>query len=67
MRRETRGLPGVDGDAAGSALFAGIEGPRGLIQLFAVMLDYPLDATARRQQQVRQLCQFVAEVTSAGT
>jgi len=50
-------------DVAGAALFTAIDGPRGIIQLFAVMLDYPLDASARRQEQVRQLCSFVAEVS----
>ncbi len=64
VRQETRALPGDSGDATGSSLFAAIEGPRGLIQLFVVMLDYPLDASARRHAQVRQLCQFVSEVTS---
>ena len=64
LGHETRGLPGDDGDAAGSAVFATIDGPHGLIQLFVVMLDHPLDASARRQAQVRQLCRFVSEVTS---
>ena len=61
--QETRALPGDD-DAVGSALFAAIDGPRGLIQLFVAMLDYPLDGSARRQAQARQLCEFVDEVTS---
>ncbi|MGH9271143.1 MAG: endonuclease/exonuclease/phosphatase family protein [Ilumatobacteraceae bacterium] len=37
VRQETRRLPGEDGGAAGSALFAGIDGPRGLLQLFVVV------------------------------
>ena len=41
-----------------------IAGERGPIQLFAVMLDYPLDASAARQDQVRQLVRFVSEVVS---
>jgi endonuclease/exonuclease/phosphatase family metal-dependent hydrolase len=61
VRHERRPLPGGAGDALGEALFVAIDGPRGLVQLFAVMLDYPLDASARRQAQVRQLCAFVAE------
>ncbi|HWC39100.1 MAG TPA: endonuclease/exonuclease/phosphatase family protein, partial [Acidimicrobiales bacterium] len=47
----------------GSALFALIEGPRGPLQLFIVMLDYPLDASAARQAQVRQLADFIQEAT----
>jgi hypothetical protein len=34
-----------------------------LIQLFVVMLDYPLHASAVRQAQVRQLGAFVEEIT----
>jgi endonuclease/exonuclease/phosphatase family metal-dependent hydrolase len=62
-RHEVRALPG-DGDALGSVVFAAIDGPRGLLQFFVAMLDYPLDASARRQAQVRQLAEFVVEVTS---
>jgi endonuclease/exonuclease/phosphatase family metal-dependent hydrolase len=62
-RHEERRLPG-DGDAAGTVLFAAIDGPRGPLQVFVAMLDYPLDASARRQAQVRQLCEFVAEAAS---
>lgn len=50
----------LHGDGAvGGALFAAIEGPRGPIQLFVVALDYPLDASRRRQTQVRELAAFV--------
>jgi len=61
---EHRALPG-DGDPAGggSALFALVDGDRGPIQLFVVVLDYRLDASAARQAQVRQLAGFVAERT----
>lgn len=62
-RHEERRLPG-DIDAAGTVLFADIDGPRGRLQLFVAMLDYPLDASARRQAQVQQLCQFVADTAS---
>jgi endonuclease/exonuclease/phosphatase family metal-dependent hydrolase len=51
-----------DDDAPGEALFTALDGPRGLVQLFVVMLDYPLSASARRQQQVRELGAFVSEV-----
>jgi endonuclease/exonuclease/phosphatase family metal-dependent hydrolase len=64
LTSERRPLPGdlVDGsDVAGVAVFLTVDGPRGVIQLFAVMLDYPLDGSGRRQEQVRQLCSFVAE------
>jgi endonuclease/exonuclease/phosphatase family metal-dependent hydrolase len=44
-------------------LFALVEGERGPIQIFVVMLDYPLDASAVRQAQVRQLAGFIGEVT----
>jgi endonuclease/exonuclease/phosphatase family metal-dependent hydrolase len=63
VRHEVRALPGDD-DGNGSSLFAALDGPRGLLQLFVVMLDYPLGGSARRQAQVRQLCEFVAEVSS---
>ena len=63
-RPEERPLPGNDGDATGTALFAEVDGPRGPLQVFVAMLDYPLDASARRQAQVRQLCEFVAEAAS---
>jgi endonuclease/exonuclease/phosphatase family metal-dependent hydrolase len=60
---QTRPLP-AEGDAVGSASFFAIDGPRGRIQLFVAMLTYPLDASARRQEQVRQLASFVSDVTS---
>jgi len=44
-------------------LFTTLEGDRGLIQLFVVMLDAPLDASVLRQAQVRQLAGFVQERT----
>jgi endonuclease/exonuclease/phosphatase family metal-dependent hydrolase len=60
---EYRPLRADDGREAGGALFAAIDGDRGLIQLFVAMLDYPLDASAVRQAQVRQLATFIGEVT----
>lgn len=63
VRHERRALPG-DGEALGSVVFAAIEGPRGVLQFFVTMLDYPLDGSARRQAQVRQLAEFVVEVSS---
>ena len=46
------------------AVHVAVAGARGSIQLFAVVLDYPLDASGLRQHQVRQLVQFVADTAS---
>ena len=54
----------VEGADLGEALFAHVEGPRGPIQLFAVMLDYPLHASAARQAQVRALARFIEDAAS---
>ena len=60
-----RDLPNRDGTgSAGAALFTAIDGPRGVIQLFTIVLDYPLDGSATRQTQVRELAAFIGEVTS---
>jgi endonuclease/exonuclease/phosphatase family metal-dependent hydrolase len=61
--RERRLLPGEAG-APGTAVYAGIDGPRGVIELFVVMLDYPLHASGVRQHQVRELVKFVTEAAS---
>ena len=67
VAQEHRPLPaaGVAQGAGGggTALFSRIEGPRGDIQVFVVTLDYPLDASAVRQAEVRELADFIAEVT----
>jgi hypothetical protein len=60
--RERRPLPG-QASAAGAAVHAGIDGPRGIFQVFVVMLDYPLHASIR-QNQVRELLTFVSEAAS---
>jgi endonuclease/exonuclease/phosphatase family metal-dependent hydrolase len=64
---ECRALPGDGesgaGSGAGAALFALLDGERGPVQLFVVMLDYPLDGSAVRQAQVRQLAGFVQDRT----
>jgi endonuclease/exonuclease/phosphatase family metal-dependent hydrolase len=60
---ERRELRGEDGSGVGAVLAATVEGDRGTIQLFAVMLDYPLDASRVRQEQVRQLAQCIVETT----
>lgn len=59
-----RPLRSADGAAAGQAVHVTVAGDRGPIHLFAVMLDYPLDASGRRQEQVRQLVEFITETVS---
>lgn len=58
---ERRTLRGPDDAGVGEVVVAAIDGERGPIQLFAVMLDYPLDASAVRQEQVRQLTALIGE------
>jgi endonuclease/exonuclease/phosphatase family metal-dependent hydrolase len=58
---ESLPLRGGDGSGVGTVLFALVDGDRGPIQLFAVMLDYPLDASAVRQGQVQQLAAIINE------
>lgn len=60
---EYRPLRAEDGREAGGALFVAIDGEHGPIQVFVVMLDYPLDGSATRQAQVRQLAAFIGETT----
>jgi endonuclease/exonuclease/phosphatase family metal-dependent hydrolase len=59
-----RPLRAQDGSGFGQAVHVAVAGERGSIQLFAVMLDYPLDASGLRQHQVRQLVRFIAETAS---
>jgi endonuclease/exonuclease/phosphatase family metal-dependent hydrolase len=59
-----RPLRAEDGSGFGEAVHVAVAGERGSIQLFAVMLDYPLDASGLRQHQVRQLVRFIAETAS---
>jgi endonuclease/exonuclease/phosphatase family metal-dependent hydrolase len=59
-----RPLRAEDGSGFGEAVHVAVAGERGSIQLFAVMLDYPLDASGLRQHQVRQLVEFIAETAS---
>jgi endonuclease/exonuclease/phosphatase family metal-dependent hydrolase len=61
---QNRPLRAEDGTGTGQVLHVTITGERGPIQLFAVMLDYPLGASAVRQDQVRQLVRFIGEVAS---
>ncbi len=61
---QRRALRSDDGGGAGQVVYVTVDGERGPIQLFAVVLDYPLDGSAVRQSQVRQLVHFVQEVAS---
>ena len=56
-----RPLRSADGTGFGQVVHVAVTGERGPVQLFAVMLDYPLDASGLRQDQVRQLVRFIAE------
>ena len=60
---DRRQLRGADESGVGEVLVAAVDGVRGRIQFFAVMLDYPLDASRVRQEQVIQLTQLIAETT----
>jgi endonuclease/exonuclease/phosphatase family metal-dependent hydrolase len=59
-----RSLRSDDGAGVGQAVHVAVDGERGPIHLFATMLDYPLHASATRQDQVKQLVHFVQEVAS---
>jgi endonuclease/exonuclease/phosphatase family metal-dependent hydrolase len=58
-------LRSADGAGFGHAVRVAVAGDRGSIQLFAVVLDYPLDASELRQDQVRRLVQLIAETASS--
>jgi endonuclease/exonuclease/phosphatase family metal-dependent hydrolase len=59
-----RPLRGPDNSGFGEALHVVVDGDRGPIQLFVAALDFPLDGSATRQAQVKELVAFVDEVTS---
>ena len=61
---EPRRLPlrTEDGAGFGEVVHVVVDGDRGTIQLFAVVLDYPLDGSGIRQAQVRQLASFVSDI-----
>ena len=60
---ERRKLRGEDDSGVGEVLAVTVEGDRGPIQFFAVMLDYPLSASGVRQGQVRQLVHLISATT----
>jgi len=51
-------------DANGMAMFALLDGPRGPVQVFNVMLDFPLHASGIRRTQVIELTGFIARMQS---
>jgi len=57
-------LQAEDGTGDGQVLHVTVTGDRGPIQLFGVMLDYPLHASAIRQEQVRHLVGFISQVVA---
>ncbi len=59
-----RPLRAEDGSGSGEAVHVAVAAERGPIQLFAVLLDYPLHASGLRQHQVRQLVRFIAETAA---
>lgn len=63
---ERRSLKGERESAMGSALHVRIDGDRGEFDVYAVMLHYPLDGSADRAEQVRQLAEFVATTSEPG-
>lgn len=60
-RTERVSLDRGDHHATGSAFYAQIEGDRGTIDLFTVILHYPLDASAERLAQVGRLASLVED------
>jgi endonuclease/exonuclease/phosphatase family metal-dependent hydrolase len=60
---EQRPLPG-QADTAGTAVHTEIDGPRGTVQVFTVMLAYPLHASGVRQDQLRELAKVVSETVA---
>jgi endonuclease/exonuclease/phosphatase family metal-dependent hydrolase len=59
-----RPLRGRGSSGFGNAAHVAVDGERGPIQLFLAVLDYPLDASALRQAQVRELARFIQDVGS---
>jgi endonuclease/exonuclease/phosphatase family metal-dependent hydrolase len=59
-----RPLRGPDDQGFGEAIHVVVDGDRGPIQLFVAALDYPLDGSATRQAQVKELVTFITDVTN---
>ena len=60
-----RRLQGFDGGDGGLVQFARVDGPRGQIEVFVVMLDWRPDLSHVRQAQVRELAGYVADTSNA--
>ena len=60
----SRPLRAADGSGWGQVVHVAVDGERGRVQWFAVVLDYPLDGSGLRQDQVRQLASFIADTTT---
>jgi endonuclease/exonuclease/phosphatase family metal-dependent hydrolase len=57
----------ADRDELRVAIRADVDGPRGAIEVFTTHLNWRLDQSAVRQQQVRALAEFVANTTARRT
>jgi endonuclease/exonuclease/phosphatase family metal-dependent hydrolase len=57
---ESRKLTG-EKDTGGRVLYARIDGPRGVIQVYVVALTWRLEHSGERQRQVREVAAFIAE------
>jgi endonuclease/exonuclease/phosphatase family metal-dependent hydrolase len=57
-------LAGFDGGDGGLVQFARVDGPRGQIDVFVVMLDWRPDLSHVRQAQVRELATYVNDTGS---
>lgn len=55
-------LRSADGAGFGEVVHVAVDGERGTIQLFAVVLGYPLDGSGIRQAQVKQLASLIDDV-----
>jgi len=61
-RSEWRPLPAPDDqEEHRTVLLAEVDGPRGPFQVFCTHLNWRLDHSAARQEQVRAICSFVSE------
>lgn len=64
-RADDRQLGDRGGWDGGRVLFTEVSGPRGVIQLFSVMLGWKLDHSGLRQAQVRDLAAYVRKVADS--
>lgn len=63
LRSEERPLPATpETEEHRTVLLAEVDGPRGSFQVFCTHLNWRLDHSAVRQEQVRAICDLVAEV-----